>query len=150
MTHDVEQRVTTSGGFGAWLAPAGNAGPPHYARIPWMTVALTIVYLVLLPPCEDVIVGLAWADLEALQGHFPMSLSDLWLSRGVGYKTFLYLAEGLSRLIAGEAPRLRTDVFNATFIALALGVLYGAYRAFLLRRDPFEIKRFSLRDRAET
>jgi hypothetical protein len=150
MTHDVEQRVTTSGEFGAWLARTANAVPQHYAVILWMTVALTIVYLVLLPPCEDVIVGLAWADLEALQGHFPMSLSDLWLSRGIGYKTFLYLTEGLSRLIAGDAARARTEVFNAIFIALALGVLYGAYRAFLLRRDPFEIERFSLRDRAET
>jgi hypothetical protein len=150
MAHDVEQRVATSGEFGARLARAANTVSQHYAVILWMTVALTIVYLVLLPPCEDVIVGLAWADLEALQGHFPMSLSDLWLSRGIGYKTFLYLAEGLSRFIADDAPRARTEVFNAIFIALALGVLYGAYRALLLRCDPVEMKRFSLRDRAET
>jgi|HubBroStandDraft_6_1064221.scaffolds.fasta_scaffold24307_1 hypothetical protein len=150
MAHDVEQRVTKSGEFGAWLVRAAATVLQHYAVILWMIAALTIVYLVLLPPCEDVITGLAWADLEALQGHFPISLSDLWLSRGIGYKTFLYLAEGLSRFIAGDALRGRTDIFNAIFIALALGVLLGAYHAFLLRRDPVEVRRFSLRDRAET
>jgi hypothetical protein len=148
MAHDIEQRVTTSGEFGAWLVRAATSVSQRYAVILWTTVALTAVYLVLLPPCEDVVVGLAWADLEALQGHFPLSLSDLWLSRGIGYKTFLYLGEGLSRFIAGDAPRVRIDVFNVIFIALALGILYGAYRAFLLGRDPVE--RFSLRDRAET
>jgi hypothetical protein len=150
MTHDAEQRVTKSGGLGAWLVRAAATFLQNYALILWTTAALTIVYLVLLPPCEDVITGLAWADLEALQGHFPTSLSDLWLSRGIGYKTFLYLAEGPSRFIAGDAIRSRTYIFNAIFIVLALGVLIGAYRAFLLRRDPAEVKGFSLRDRAET
>ncbi len=86
------------------------------------------------------ITGLAWADLQALQGHFPISLSDLWLSRGIGYKAFLYFAEGLSRLIVGDALRLRIGIFNAVFVALALGVLIVAYRAFLSRSDEAAIK----------
>src|SRR5579862_1333713 len=150
MAHDVEQRVTKSGEFGAWLVRAAATVLQHYAVILWMIAALTIVYLVLLPPCEDVITGLAWADLEALQGHFPMSLSDLWLSRGIGYKTFLYLAEGLSQFVAGDTLRIRIAIFNAIFIALAVGVLSGASWAFLLRRDPGFASRLSLRDRAET
>ena len=111
---------------------------------------MTVVYLILLPPCADVITGLAWADLAALQGHFPMNLSDLWLSRGIGYRTFLYFTEGLSRLIAGDALRFRICIFNAVFVALALGVLIGAYHAVLLRSDLGGIKRISPRDRAET
>lgn len=122
----------------------------HYAVILWAVAALTIVYLILLPPSADVITGLAWADLEALQGHFPVSVSDLWLSRGVGYKAFLYVAEGLSRLVAGDALRLRVSIFNAIFVALALGVLIVAYRALLLRDDEGAFKHLSLRDRAET
>jgi hypothetical protein len=150
MAHDVEQRVTKSGELGAWLARAATTVLQHYAVILWVVAALTIVYLILLPPSADVITGLAWADLEALQGHFPMSLSDLWLSRGIGYKTFLYLAEGLARFIADDALRIRIYIFNAIFVALALGVLIGAYYAFLLRSNTGAAERPSLRDRAET
>ena len=150
MAHDIEQRVTKRGVVGAWLPPAANAVLQHYAVILWAVSFLTLVYLILLPPSADVITGLAWADLEALQGHFPASLSDLWLSRGIGYKAFLYLAEGLSRAIADDGLRIRIGIFNAIFVALALGVLIGAYGAFLLRRDPGVAKGFSLRDRAET
>jgi hypothetical protein len=150
MAHDVEQRLTKSGEASTRLAGAATAVLQHYAVILWAVTALTIVYLILLPPCADVITGLAWADLEALQGHFPVSLSDLWLARGIGYKTFLYLAEGLSRFVAGDALRVRIYIFNALFVALALGVLIGAYCAFLLPSDPGVVKRFSLRDRAET
>jgi hypothetical protein len=150
MAHDIEKRETKSGEVSARLASAATAVLQHYAVILWAVTAFTIVYLVLLPPCVDVITGLAWADLEALQGHFPLSLSDLWLSRGIGYKLFLYLAEGLSRFIAGDALRDRTYIFNGIFVALALGVLIGAYSTFLLRRDPAVVKRLSLRDRAET
>jgi hypothetical protein len=135
---------------GAVLARAADAVLQHYAVILWAVAAATLVYLILLPPSADVITGLAWADLEALQGHFPVSLSELWLSRGIGYKAFLYVAEGLSRLIAGDALRLRVSVFNAVFVALALGVLIVAYWALLLRSDEEAIKRLSLRDRAET
>lgn len=150
MAHDVERRVTKSGEVSAWFARAATAGLQHYAVILWAVTALTLVYLILLPPSADVITGLTWADLEALQGHFPTSASDLWLSRGIGYKTFLYLAEGLSRFIAGDALRLRIYIFNALFVALAVGVLIGAYYAFLWRNDPAVAKRLSLRDRAET
>jgi hypothetical protein len=150
MAHDVEQRLTKRGEVGTRLAWAATAVLQHYAVILSAVTALTIVYLILLPPCADVITGLAWADLEALQGHFPASLSDVWLSRGIGYKTFLYLDEGLSRFIAGDALRLRICIFNAVFIALALGVLIGAYCAFLSRIDRAVGKRFSLRDSAET
>jgi hypothetical protein len=150
MAHDVEQRVTKRGEVGTRLAWAAKAVLQHYAVMLWAVTALTIVYLILLPPCADVVTGLAWADLEALQGHFPVNLSDLWLSRGVGYKTFLYLAEGLSRLVAGDALRLRIYIFNAVFIALALGVLVVAYCALLWRSDPAVAKRLSLRDSAET
>lgn len=150
MTHETEQRVTKSRGAGAWLASAPTAVLQHYAVILWTVAALTIVYLILLPPCADVITGLAWADLDALQGHFPTNLSDLWLSRGIGYRTFLYFAEGLSRLIAGDALRVRIYIFNAVFVALALAVLIAAYHAVLLRSDLDGIKRISLRDRAET
>ena len=122
----------------------------HYAIILWTVTALTIAYLILLPPGDDVTMGIAWADLEALQGHFPASLSDLWLSRGIGYKLFLYLTEGLSRLIAGDALRARLYVFNAIYIALGLGLIACAYFAFLLRRDPTTLSSLSLRDRAET
>jgi hypothetical protein len=150
MAHEAERRITKSAEVSGRLAWASTAVVEHYAVILWAVAALIIVYLILLPPGVDVVTGLAWADLEALQGHFPKSLSDLWLSRGIGYKAFLYLAEGLSRFIAGDALRVRIDIFNAIFIALALGVLVAAYAAFLLRSDPGGIKRFSLRDRAET
>jgi len=150
MAHDAEQQAAKTGEVRAWLAWTATAVPRHYAVILWAVAALTIVYLILLPPGVDVITGLAWADLEALQGHFPINLSDLWLSRGIGYKTLLYFAEGLSRFIAGDALRFRIYVFNGIFVALALGILIGAYYAFLLRRDPDAVKRLSLRDRAET
>ena len=139
-----------SGEFGAWFARAGTAILQHYAVILWVAAGLTVVYLIVLPPSADVITGLAWADLEALQGHFPLSLSDLWLSRGLGYKTFLYLTEGPSRFIAGDALRVRIYIFNCIFVALALGVLIGAYCAFLLRSNAGVLERSSLRDRAET
>ena len=122
----------------------------HYAIILWVVTALTMAYLILLPPGEDVTAGIAWADLEALQGHFPASLSDLWLSRGIGYKLFLYLTEGLLRLIASDALRARLYIFNAIYIALGLGLIACAYFAFLLRRDPTTLSSLSLRDRAET
>ena len=150
MTHLAEGPATKSGALGVGLARASIATLEHYAVILWAVTALTTVYLIVLPPGADVITGLAWADLEALQGHFPISLSDLWLSRGIGYKAFLYLAEGLSRFVAGDALRIRIAIFNAIFIALAVGVLSGASWAFLLRRDPGVVSRLSLRDRAET
>jgi hypothetical protein len=150
MAHDIERRMTTRGEVSVWLAWAATAVLQHYAVILWAVTVLTIVYLILLPPCVDVVTGLAWADLEALQGYFPVSLSDLWLSRGIGYKTFLYLAESLSRFIAGDALRFRICTFNAIFVALALGVLICAYYAFLSRSDPGAVKRLLLRDRAET
>ena len=150
MARDAGQRVTKRGEAGAWLAGAADAVAAHYAVVLWAVAALTLVYLIALPPGADVITGLTWADLEALQGHFPTSLSDLWLSRGIGYKAFLYLAEGLARFIAGDALRLRVYIFNAIFIALALGILVAAYRAFLARSDEDAVQRLSLRDRAET
>jgi hypothetical protein len=122
----------------------------YYAILLWSVTALTIVYLILLPAGGDVIIGITWADLEALQGHFPSSLSDLWLSRGIGYKLFLYLAEGLSRLVAGDALRVRLYVFNAIYIGLGLGLLTGAYFALLSRCDPTTVASVSRRDRAET
>jgi len=75
----------------------------HYTVILWTVFALTIVYLILLPPGWDLLVAYAWADIEALQGRFPAHLSDVWLSRGVGYKLIVYLGEGLARVIAGDA-----------------------------------------------
>src|SRR5579872_151336 len=150
MTHLAEGPATKSGALGVGLARASIATLEHYAVILWAATALTTVYLIVLPPGADVITGLAWADLEALQGHFPVSLSDLWLSRGIGYKAFLYLAEGLSRFVADDALRIRIAIFNAIFIALAVGVLNSASWAFLLRRDPGFVSRLSLRDRAET
>ena len=149
MAH-VEQPLTMRGATGIRLVAAADAIVRHYAIVLWTVAAFTIVYLILLPPSADVITGLAWADLVALQGHFPQSLSELWLSRGIGYKTFLYLAEGLSRLVAGDALRWRIGIFNAAFVALALGVLIGAYGALVSRLDPALVKRASLRDRAET
>lgn len=134
----------------AFLADAAAAVGEHYAVMLWAVAAVTIVYLILLPPSADVITGLAWADLAALQGRFPASLSDLWLSRGIGYKVFLYLAEGVARWAAGDALRFRICLFNAIFVALALGILFGACRAFLSRRDDGAVRRLTLRDRAET
>ena len=150
MTHFAEGPATKSGALGVGLARASIATLQHYAVILWAVTALTTVYLIVLPPGADVITGLAWADLEALQGHFPISQSDLWLSRGIGYKALLYLAEGLSRFVAGDALRVRIAIFNGLFVALAVGVLSGASWAFLLRRDPGVVSRPSLRDRAET
>ncbi len=75
-----------------------NAILEHYAAILWAVTALTIAYLMLLPPSGDLLIAFRWADLEALQGHFPATLSDIWLSRGVGYKLAVYICEGLARL----------------------------------------------------
>src|SRR6185437_7249363 len=129
MTHFAEGPATKSGALGVGLARASIATLEHYAIILWAVTALTTVYLIVLPPGADVITGLAWADLEALQGHFPMSLS---------------------RFVAGDVLRIRITIFNAVFVALAVGVLIGASWAFLLRRDPGVVSRPSLRDRAET
>jgi hypothetical protein len=122
----------------------------HYAFVLWTVTALTIVYLILLPSSADMMLYIGWADLEALQGHFPSNLFDLWLSRGIGYRLFIYLAEGLSRMIAGDALRVRFYIFNMIYIALGLALIASAYVAFLLRRDNATFASLSLRDRAET
>ena len=59
MTHEIEQRVTKKREAGAWLAGHPTALLQHYAVILWAITALTVVYLILLPPCADVITGLA-------------------------------------------------------------------------------------------
>ena len=48
-----------------------NAILEHYGAILWAVTALTIAYLILLPPCGDLLIAFRWADLEALQGHKP-------------------------------------------------------------------------------
>ena len=123
----------------------------QYRVILWTVTTFTVVYLILLPPGGDIIQGIAWADLEALNRPFPGVLSDLFLPRGIGYKVFLWFSESLSRAFAGEALRLRIYLFNAIFIALAVGLLAAAYLAFLRRRNREEMdRRLSLRDGAET
>lgn len=129
---------------------AAEAMLPRYHVVLWTVAALTLVYLVLLPVNVDVINAITWADLEALQGHFPWNLTDVWLSRGVGYKLIIYLADDVSRFFApGDALRGRLHVFNAVFILFALALLACAYGAFLCGRQAAP-GTLTLRDRAET
>jgi hypothetical protein len=122
----------------------------QYSVILWTVTALTVVYLILLPPGGDIIQGMTWADLEALPNPTPGVLSNLFLPRGIGYKVFLYFAEGLSRAIAGDALRLRIYIFNAVFIVLAMGLAAVGYFSFLWRRNRDLPGSLSIRDRAET
>jgi len=122
----------------------------YYAIALWATAAMLIGYLILLPPQIDILQGLAWADLEAPQGRIPRDLWNFWWSRGFGYKVYFYYAEGLARLVAGDAIRIRICVFNTLYIALGLAMIGGGIAALAPRRQSDQASGPSWYDHSET
>jgi hypothetical protein len=121
----------------------------RYAFAMWSVLAISVAFLTFMPIFYDVMAGLAWADFTALNGRSPHNPYDIWLSRGIGYKLYLYASADFSRSIFPDTPRLRVYAFNVIFILFGSLLIHAAIQAFLLKNTSISANR-SRQDRLET